>query len=186
MVSQDNLQTYRSFLEYRLLRALTDRVIEYRADVTQSITDSLIDLGRHAHFQVQVEKHYDIPEPGSLGLRSDVHWQGNPDHVWEIDWTIKEASAAKLKNAREQEKIWVLWAQNNGLLALRFLDLDGVDILILGNDIRKLIWERLAAENAQREGLQTLLSKRERFSEARRLEAEMDERKSRDPEGPPP
>jgi hypothetical protein len=186
MLSQDVLHGYRSFIEYRLLKALTERIIEYRSDVTQSITDSLIDLGRHALFQVQVEKHYDVPEPGSLGLRSDVHWQGNPDHVWEIDWIIKEASAAKLKNACEQEKIWVLWAQNNGLLSLRLLDLEGINILILGNDIRKLMWERIAAENAQREGLHMILSKRERFSEARRLEAEMEGRKFPGQAGPPP
>jgi hypothetical protein len=179
MISLEVLHGYRSFIEYRLLKALAERIIEYRSDVTQSITDSLIDLGRHALFQVQVEKHYDVPEPGSLGLRSDVHWRGNPDHVWEIDWTIKEASAAKLRNAREREKIWVLWAQNNGLLSLRLLELDGINILILGNDIRKLTWERLAAENGQREGLQLILSKRERFSGARLMEDEMDKKKDK-------
>ena len=179
MVPAETLREYRAFLEYRLLLALDRRVIAYWADVTRVLTEALCDLGRHLGQAVSVEKRY---EGGELNLRSDVHWQGADSHLWEIDRTVKNASAAKLAAASSGEKYWVLWARDNDLLSLSLLDLEGVNVLIVGHDVRKLVWDRLVSERYQRIGLQTALGRKGRFDAARALDAAIS--RARDPEAP--
>ena len=169
----ETLRAYRSFLELRLLDALERRAIAYWADVTEALTLALTDLGRHRGFIVTVEKRYE--EDGTAGasnLRSDVHWQGATAHSWEIDRTVKNASAAKLAGAAG-ERYWVLWARDNDLLSLRLLELEGINVIVLGHDVRKLIWDRLVWERHQRLGLRAALAREKRFAEARSWEAEI-------------
>jgi hypothetical protein len=166
MVPPETLRSYRAFLEYRLLTALEGRAIAYWADATGVLTRALLDLGRHLGYVVSLEKRYG--EGGSEGrhLRSDVHWQGPEAHLWEIDRTVKNASAAKLAAAGEGEKYWVLWAQDNELLSLRLLELQGVNLIILGHDVRKRVWERLVFEREERSALQAILARGGRFASA--------------------
>ena len=173
MASPETLREYRSFLELRLLRALERRAIAYWADVTEVLTRALVDLGRHRGFAVTVEKRYEGPGTEASNLRSDVHWQGATEHAWEIDRTVKNASAAKLAGA-PGERYWVLWARDNDLLSLRLLELGGINVIILGHDVRKLVWDRLVWERHQRFGLQSALAREGRFARAWSLEAELE------------
>ncbi len=176
MLTSEILNQYRGFLEYRLLQALDRRLIQYSGEATRILTEAVSDLGVHLGYGVSEEKPYAGGElPPDRNLRSDVHWKGDKDHIWEIDRTVKTASAAKLLAAPEPEKLWVLWAQDNDLLSLRRMDPAGIDILVLGHDIRKLLWDRLVSERFQRTGLQNALSQEERFAEARKLAEEMGE-----------
>jgi hypothetical protein len=171
MVPPETLRAYRAFLEYRLLMALERRAIAYWADATGVLTRALLDLGRHLGYVVSLEKRYrESPAEGGL-LRSDVHWQGESAHLWEIDRTVKNASAAKLAAAGEGEKYWVLWAQDNELLSLRFMELQGVNLIIVGHDVRKRVWERLVFEREERSALQAILARESRFASARGLDA---------------
>lgn len=172
MLSPDALRETRAFLEWRLLAALERRAIAYWGDVTATLTEALCDLGRHRGYAVAVERPYPGLPDGTGRMRSDVHWGGPGDHLWEIDRTVKADSAAKLRASRERERTWVLWARDNDLLSLRLLDLEGVNLLILGHDVRKLAWERLVAERMQRMGWQALAGK-DRFAAARRLDADI-------------
>jgi hypothetical protein len=86
--------------------------------------------------------------------------------LWEIDRTVKNASAAKLAAAGEGEKYWVLWARDNELLSLRLLELQGVNLIILGHDVRKRVWERLVFEREERSALQAILARKSRFAPA--------------------
>lgn len=178
MVPAETLREYRAFLEYRLLMALERRAIAYWADVTRVLTDALCDLGRHLGQEVSVEKRY---EGGDLNLRSDVHWQGAEAHLWEIDRTVKNASAAKLA-AATGEKYWVLWARDNDLLSLGLLELEGINVIIVGHDVRKLVWDRLVSERYQRIGLQAALGRKGRFDAARALDAALS--RAPEPEAP--
>jgi hypothetical protein len=166
MVPAETLRSYRAFLEYRLLTALERRAIAYWADATGVLTRALLDLGRHLGYVVSLEKRYGEGAQESGFLRSDVHWQGDTAHLWEIDRTVKNASAAKLAAAGEGEKYWVLWAQDNDLLSLRLLELRGVNLIIIGHDVRKRIWERLVFEREERSALQAILAREGRFASA--------------------
>jgi len=180
MVPAETLRAYRAFLEYRLLMALDRRAIAYWADVTRVLTEALCELGRHLGQAVSVEKRY---EGGDLNLRSDVHWQGADAHLWEIDRTVKNGSAAKLAAAASGEKYWVLWARDNDLLSLGLLDLEGINVIIVGHDVRKLVWDRLVSERYQRIGLQAALGREGRYDAARALDEAMS--RAPDPEPPP-
>lgn len=169
MVAAETLRAYRAFLEHRLLSALERRAIAYWGDATDVLTRALIDLGRKQGFDVSVEKRYAGPGGEASNLRCDVHWQGATAHLWEIDRTVKNASAEKLAAAAEGEKYWVLWAQDNDLLSLRLLGIEGVNMIILGHDVRKLVWQRLAFERDQRADVQALLAREGRFAPARSL-----------------
>lgn len=171
MVSAETLREYRAFLEYRLLKALERRAIAYWADATGVLTDALCELGRHLGFAVTVERLYDDPAGEGRNLRSDVHWQGDTGHLWEIDRTVKNASAEKLRAAGSGEKYWVLWAQDNDLLSLRLVDVEGINVLIVGHDVRKLVWDRLVSERYHRMALQAALARPQRFASAKALEA---------------
>lgn len=171
MAPAETLRAYRSFLEYRLLMALERREIAYWADVTRVLTEALCGLGRHLGYQVSVEKRYEGSEGDALNLRSDVHWQGTVAHLWEIDRTVKNASAEKLMAAGPGEKYWVLWARDNDLLSLARLEIAGINMIIIGHDVRKLVWDRLVSERYQRIGLQAALGREGRFDGARALDA---------------
>ncbi len=171
MLSAETSRQYRAFLEYRLLLALDRRAIAYWADVTRVLTEALCGLGRHLGYAVSVEKRYQGGEVDALNLRSDVHWQGAESHLWEIDRTVKNASAAKLLAAGPGEKYWVLWARDNDLLSLARLELEGINVIILGHDVRKLVWDRLVSERYQRIGLQASLGREGRYDAARALDA---------------
>jgi hypothetical protein len=176
MVPVENLNEYRSFLEYRLLTALQSRSIEYEADVTRILTEAIADLGRHRKFQVTLEKRYHtVPEGTSH--RSDVHWDGEVGHIWEIDRSLKYRSVNKLMGAKEPEKMWVLWAKDAELSVLRLLDVQGINILILSPDVRKLVWDRLMNEAFQRKEVHFLMRHQGRFDQA----MELDERMQREP-----
>ncbi|MBW8889647.1 MAG: hypothetical protein JF616_17970 [Fibrobacteres bacterium] len=183
MLPAETSRQYRAFLEYRLLMALDRRAIAYWADVTRVLTEALCGLGRHLGFAVSVEKRYEGDAGDALNLRSDVHWQGADSHLWEIDRTVKNASAAKLSAAGPGEKYWVLWARDNDLLSLARYDLEGINVIILGHDVRKLVWDRLVSERYQRIGLQASLGREGRYEAARALDAAME--RNRDPEVPP-
>jgi hypothetical protein len=183
MLSAETSLQYRAFLEYRLLMALDRRAISYWADVTRVLTEALCGLGRHLGYPVSVEKRYEGHAGDALNLRSDVHWQGAVSHLWEIDRTVKNASAAKLLAAGAGEKYWVLWARDNDLLSLARLDLEGLNIIILGHDVRKLVWDRLVSERYQRIGLQASLGREGRYDSARALDAALEQK--RDPVPPP-
>lgn len=174
MVPPETLRSYRTFLEYRLLTALEKRAIAYWADATGVLTRALLDLGRHLGYVVSLEKRYG--EGGAEGglLRSDVHWQGGTGHLWEIDRTVKNASAAKLAAFAEGEKYWVLWAQDNDLLSLGLLELRGVNLIIIGHDVRKRVWERLVFEREERTALQAILAREGRYLSAIGLEQASD------------
>ncbi|MEO7426727.1 MAG: hypothetical protein ABI036_16175 [Fibrobacteria bacterium] len=167
------LREYRAFLEYRILLALEKRSIEYRADVTKTLTGGVCALGSHEGYSITLEKRYHPILTDIRNRRCDVHWHGTVDHIWEIDRTIKEISANKLMQAAEAEKVWVLWAKESEMISLRLMDLTGINILILGFDIRKLIWDRLLSERFHRQELQNALSQEERFSRARSLHERM-------------
>ncbi|MDB5103559.1 MAG: hypothetical protein JWP91_1248 [Fibrobacteres bacterium] len=172
MVSAETLQMYRSFLEFRLLLALERRSLVYESDVTLVLTGAISDLGRHLGFEVTLERRYHaVPE--NLAHRCDVHWSGDADHIWEIDRTIKYRSANKLMGAREPVKIWVLWAKDSDLISLRLLDVNGIEVLVLGHEVRKLVWARLAAEGFERRELHFLLNHEDPYAGARELEGRM-------------
>jgi hypothetical protein len=171
MVPPETLRSYRAFLEYRLLMALERRAIAYWADATGVLTRALLDLGRHLGYAVALEKRYGDGASEGGSLRSDVHWQGETGHLWEIDRTVKNASAAKLAASGEAEKYWVLWAQDNDLLSLGLLELRGVNLIIIGHDVRKRVWERLVFEREERSALQAILARGGRFASAIGLEA---------------
>jgi hypothetical protein len=177
MVDAETLRGYRAFLEYRLLKALERRAIAYWADATGVLTEALCELGRHLGHAVTVERRYDDPAEEGRNLRSDVHWQGGTPHLWEIDRTVKNASAEKLRAAGAGEKYWVLWAQDNDLLSLRLVDVEGINVLVIGHDVRKLVWDRLVSERYQRMALQQALARPRRFASARALDAAL----ARDP-----
>jgi len=183
MLPAETLREYRALLEYRLLMALERRAIAYWADVTRVLTETLCALGRHLGHAVSVEKHYEGEAGDALALRSDVHWQGAVPHLWEIDRTVKNASAEKLLAAGPGEKYWVLWARDNDLLSLGRLELEGINIIILGHDVRNLVWDRLVSERYQRIGLQGILGREGRFDAARALDAAL--RSQPDPASPP-
>lgn len=171
MVPAETLRSYRAFLEYRLLSALESRAIAYWADATGVLTRALLDLGRHFGYEVSLEKRYGEATGEEGLLRSDVYWQGDGGHLWEIDRTVKNASAAKLLAAGAGEKYWVLWARDNDLLSLRLLELRGVNLIILGHDVRKRIWDRLVFEREERLALRSILAREGRFASALGLEA---------------
>jgi hypothetical protein len=177
MAPAETLRGYRAFLEYRLLAALERRAIAYWADVTRVLTEALCELGRHLGHEVSVEKRYADEAGEELSLRSDVHWQGETAHLWEIDRTVKNASAEKLAAAGAGEKYWVLWARDNDLLSLSRLRLEGVNVIIIGHDVRKLIWDRLVSERHERIGVQAALGREGRFDGAKALEAELTRRR---------
>lgn len=170
MIPPEALREFRAFLELRLLGALDRRAIAYWGDVTVVLTKALCDLGRHLGCVVEVERPYPGLADDTGRLRSDVHWSGPAEHLWEIDRTVKADSAAKLRASGEPERTWVLWAKDNDLLSLRLIDLGGINLLILGHDVRKLVWERLLAERFQRMELQSIVAKSKRFEAARRLD----------------
>jgi hypothetical protein len=171
MAPAETLREYRAFLEYRLLTALDRRAIAYWADVTGVLTEAICGLGRHLGHAVSVEKRYEGASGDALNLRSDVHWQGAVSHLWEIDRTVKNGSAEKLAAAGAGEKYWVLWARDNDLLSLSRLDLEGINMIIIGHDVRKLVWDRLVSERYQRIGVQAALGREGRFDAARALDA---------------
>ncbi len=173
MLSMETWKEYRGFIEFRILSALEKRTIEYWADVTREITLAVSDLGAHSGYSVTQERRYHPALTDTGGHRCDVHWHGAVDHIWEIDRTFKEISANKLLQAREPEKIWVLWAKDADLVPLRFKDLSGVNILIVSHDIRKLVWDRLLSEKFHRLELRNLLAREERFRAARKLDSEI-------------
>ncbi|MDB5048768.1 MAG: hypothetical protein JWO30_1839 [Fibrobacteres bacterium] len=170
MLPLKTLDTYRNFIEYRLLSVLEKRSIEYESDVTRTITGAISDLGKHLDYHVTLErKYYPLPQE-SLLHRCDVHWRGDIDHIWEIDSTLKQKSVNKLAGAKEPEKIWILWARETELPSLRLMDLHGINVLIPGADVRKLVWDRLAMESAERRDLQSMLEQKLRFERAAKLD----------------
>jgi hypothetical protein len=180
MVPVEIMNEYRGFLEFRLLTALQSRTLEYEADVTKVLTGAIADLGRHRNFQVTLEKRYHtVPE--NLSHRSDVHWHGEVDHIWEIDRSLKYRSVNKLMGAKEPEKLWVLWAKDAELTVLRLMDVQGINILILSPDVRKLVWDRLTLEVFQRKEVHFLLRHRGRFDQSMELDERM---RSEPPSGP--
>jgi hypothetical protein len=173
MLPQETLETYRNFIEYRLLSALEKRSIEYESDVTRSITGAISDLGKHLDYHVTLERKYFPLPPEGLLHRCDVHWRGGIGHIWEIDSTLKQKSVNKLAGAEEPEKIWVLWARETEMLSLRLMDLHGINVLIPGADVRKLVWDRLTAEASQRRELQSILEQNHRFGRSAELDENM-------------
>lgn len=173
MLSIGTWKEYRGFIEFRIVSALEKRTIEYWADVTREITLAVVDLGAHFGYSVTQERRYHPALTDAGGHRCDVHWRGEVDHIWEIDRTFKEISANKLLQAREPEKIWVLWAKDADLVPLRFKDLTGINILIVSHDIRKLVWDRLLSEKFHRLEVRNVLGREERFEAARKLDAEI-------------
>jgi hypothetical protein len=173
MLSMETWKEYRGFIEFRIVSALEKRTIEYWADVTREITAAVVDLGAHSGYSVTQERRYHPALTDAGGHRCDVHWRGAVDHIWEIDRTFKEISANKLLQAREPEKIWVLWAKDADLVPLRFKDLTGINILIVSQDIRKLVWDRLLSEKFHRLEVRNVLGREERFQAARKLEEEI-------------
>lgn len=173
MVAIESLREYRSFVEYRILAAMEKRRVEYRADITRIITEAVCDLGKHLNYTVTLEKRYQAPLAAERKLRSDVHWHGDVNHIWEIDTTIKMESAWKLSTAPEPEKMWVLWAKEEELISLRRMELTGINLMILSYDIRKLIWDRLLSEKFHRMELHNVLMQEERFLQAKKLDGKL-------------
>ena len=171
MLSIGTWKEYRGFIEFRIVSALEKRTVEYWADVTREITSAVVDLGVHLGYSVTQERRYHPALTDVGGHRCDVHWRGAVDHIWEIDRTFKEISANKLLQAREPEKIWVLWAKDADLVPLRFKDLTGINILIVSHDIRKLVWDRLLSEKFHRLEVRNVSGREGRFLAARNLDA---------------
>lgn len=158
------MDEYRNYLEYRLLLALEERTIALKSDVTRILTEALIELGSHLGNKITKEVPYENPPEGfGPGHRCDVQWSGEIKVNWEIDRTFKPRSIEKLSWPNDAEKVWVVWAKDQpGNYPEEMIDRE-INLVLLNEDIRRLIWERIRTEKELGKELRHVLCQRHRY-----------------------
>jgi hypothetical protein len=164
MLPRKLLDEYRNYLEYRLLLALEERTIVLKSDVTRILTEALVELGRHLGNKITKEVQYENrPEGFGPGHRCDVQWNGEIKVIWEIDRTFKPRSFEKLSWPNEAEKVWVVWAKDQpGNYPAEMITRE-INLVMLSEDIRKLIWDRIRTEKEFGMELRHVLCQRHRY-----------------------